>query len=151
MVLVASPDVFVFVTPAQARPAQPRLVANDDALFAEIVGRVNPSSFDQVLHPDRNVVDRGDDDLANLLDAPGFLTTQMGDGLLGGAPAHDAADIAEPELLVSAERRFHGRAAIIVENPLLPLRRQIGRRGEMGFQLFDLQTEHVLHGIVAAA
>src|SRR5262249_49417892 len=122
-VFLASPDVFVFVTPAQACPAQPRLVANDDALFAEVVRRVNPSPFDKVLHAHVSIVDCRDDDLADFLDAARLFRSKMRRGLLCGAPARDAADIAEPECLICAEGRLHGGAAIIVENPLPALQR----------------------------
>ncbi len=63
-----------------ADPTQSRLVAHDHALFAGQLPREEPSSLDHVLHADRLIVDRGDDQAADLLDSPQFLRAEDGGG-----------------------------------------------------------------------
>src|SRR5262249_25056097 len=67
----------------------PGLVADDNALFAgRLTGRQR-AALDDVLDAHRHVVDRGNDDTADLTDPPLLLGAQTDRGFPGGPPAPD--------------------------------------------------------------
>ena len=55
-----------------AHTAEARLVAHDHALISQLTRR-NPAAFDQVLDTYRLVIDRGDDEAADVADPAVFL------------------------------------------------------------------------------
>ena len=66
-----------------ADPSQPGLVADHDTLLAGQLIRGKPSPLDHVFDPDRLVVDRSDDQAADLPDPAQFLRTKDRGGGLG--------------------------------------------------------------------
>src|SRR5262249_1175180 len=101
---------------AAADLAQPRLVADDGAFLAIALPR--RAALDELVHQDGLIVDRGDDNLANLPHALGFLGAQkrprrtgalVAKHLLHGVPAGaeqtkaaDVEDVRPLEKIVAA-------------------------------------------------
>src|SRR5262249_43813325 len=74
----------VLAADALADPAEPGLVADHDAFGARfLAGSAQRPAHDDVVNAHGNVIDAGDDDLADLFDPALFLGAQVGRGGLG--------------------------------------------------------------------
>ena len=94
-------------------PPQPRLVADDHALFAGQLPWRKPSALDHVLDADRLVVDRGDDQAADFPDPAQFLRAEDGGG--GGRalqPQHLVHRVQAAAKQADAPHR-HGNLALV--------------------------------------
>ena len=109
--------------------AQARLVADHHALLAGPLAVGQPAAIDEVLQEDVPVVDRGDDDMADLQDAAALLLAELGAG--GGR---------QPPALQFLQQ-FHVRPA-----RLLGLSQRLGRLG-----VRVLHAENLIDRILAAA
>ncbi len=80
----------------QADAAQARLVADHHAASANGLARFEPAALDDVLQEDVLVVDRSDDQFADLEDALVLLVTNLGGRGQGQAAALSLAQLFQP-------------------------------------------------------